>query len=205
MDIEGELNQGELKHHWAADLFPQMGEREFQALKDDIEQHEQREKIVLHQGLILDSRHRYRACRELNIEPRFRSEDKIDDPTAYVLSRNAHRRHLNPSQRALVAAKLADAKWGGDRSKAQKCALTHWRAGDQLNVSERLVDQAATLLKAREEKRAVPELEQAVCEGKMRLGQATKIAKLPAERQREILSETKGQGRQSPQARQQRR
>ena len=59
---------------------------------------------------ILDGRNSYRACLQLGLAPRFQPWDGAGTPEAFVVSNNLHRRHLNESQRALVAARLANAK-----------------------------------------------------------------------------------------------
>src|SRR5262245_14765386 len=47
------------------------------------------------------------ALTDEQIEPKFR-EVEISDPIAYVLSLNLHRRHLNPSQWAMVGERARD-------------------------------------------------------------------------------------------------
>jgi hypothetical protein len=42
-----------------------------------------------------------------------------NDPLGFILAMNLHRRHLNESQRAMVAAKLANMTHGGDRRVQQ--------------------------------------------------------------------------------------
>jgi hypothetical protein len=187
------IDEENLKIHPAADLFPPMGQQEFKALKDDIEANGQREEIVMYEDQILDGRHRYQACQELGMKPRTRDYEG-DNPVTFVISVNAHRRHLSKGQLATIAAEMTDSKWGGDRSKAQKCALIHLQAAMKLGVSERLVDQAAALRNAVSQGRAVPELQEAVRGGKMGLGQAGKIAKLPPGQQTKILAQTNGTG-----------
>jgi ParB-like chromosome segregation protein Spo0J len=178
----------QLTPHVVAEIFPQMNEGNFQELKDDIAANGQREQIVTYQGQILDGRHRYRACTELGIEPLIRGYQD-DDPLGFVVSMNLHRRHLNDSQRALIAARLADQQRGGDRSKAHKGALTHAQAAAQLNVGERLVDKASALLNAEKADRVEAEIVQAVESGNMRLGRAEKIARLPREQQCQSLAQ----------------
>jgi hypothetical protein len=47
------------------------------------------------------------------VEPKVR-EHRGSDPVSFVLSLNLHRRHLNESQWAMVAARLANMKVGGE-------------------------------------------------------------------------------------------
>jgi hypothetical protein len=56
---------------------------------------------VLFEHMVLDGRHRLRACEETGTAPRF-EEYNGDKPAAHVLSLNLHRRHLSVSQRAMI-------------------------------------------------------------------------------------------------------
>jgi hypothetical protein len=103
--------------------------------------------IVLFEGRILDGRNRYLACKEGGILPRIANYEG-HDPVGVVASLNLQRRHLNPSQRAMIAAKLANSKPGGDRSKPQNCGLSHGQAAASYMVSKRLVYIASALLTA---------------------------------------------------------
>ena len=53
---------------------------------------------------MLDGRNRLRACEIAAVEPRFVEWEGVGSPLAFVLSRNLRRRHLNESQRAIIAA-----------------------------------------------------------------------------------------------------
>jgi ParB-like chromosome segregation protein Spo0J len=176
----------ELTSHPAANIFPQMNRTDYEALRADIVTNGLREKIVICKDQILDGRHRYRACLEAGIEPGFMHWEG-DDPVRFVLSMNLHRRHLSPSQRAMIAAELATSKRGGDRSKAQNCALTHAQAAEQFGVSERQVDKGSALLKAEASGRAATELVEQVRSGKIPLSKAEKLVHLPTEQQREVV------------------
>ena len=107
-----------LRFHPLANVFPLLSDREHSELVADIRQRGLLEPIVLLGGLILDGRNRYRACVEAGVEPRF-EEYEGSDPASYVVSLNLRRRHLDESQRALVAAKLANLTQGGDRGGNQ--------------------------------------------------------------------------------------
>ena len=177
-----------LNSHPAAHIFPKMDRTDYEELKADIETNGLREPIVLYHGEILDGRNRYRACMETGIEAVFR-EYTGDDPVAFALSMNLHRRHLNASQRAMIAADLATSKHGGNRSKAQNCALNHARAAEQLGVSERQVDKGSALLKAVASGGTPTELVEQVRSGKIPLNKAEKLVRLPLEQQLEVVAQ----------------
>ena len=98
--------------HPAAEVFPLMEGEEFEALKKDLEEHGQREPIVLLDGMILDGRNRYRALMSMFITPKFVHWNSDGSPEAYVISKNIMRRHLTEAQRAMIGAKLANLKDG---------------------------------------------------------------------------------------------
>lgn len=58
------------RFHPLSDLFPPMGDKEFAGLVEDIRKNGLLTPIVKLGDLILDGRHRYRACREGGVEPR---------------------------------------------------------------------------------------------------------------------------------------
>jgi hypothetical protein len=74
-------------------------------------------------------------------------------PLNFVVSKNLHRRHLNPSQVALIAAEIADAKRGGYRRENERIEIsvhpemTADQAGALMGVSGPMVKRAKTLLK----------------------------------------------------------
>jgi len=94
-----------LQTHPIADLMPSMSEEEYKNLIEDINVNGLIEPIYLFEGKILDGRHRYRACVELGIEPRF-EEYSGNSPVSFVISKNLKRRHLTESQKAALAVEL---------------------------------------------------------------------------------------------------
>jgi N6-adenosine-specific RNA methylase IME4 len=90
----------DLKHHPAADAFPMFDAKRHAELVDDIKRHGQREPITICDGMILDGRNRYKACRELGITPKTR--DWQGDPWAFAWSLNGQRRDLVDEQRYLI-------------------------------------------------------------------------------------------------------
>jgi len=169
--------------HPFAELFPLMDSASLAELADDIRTNGQREAIVLIDGAVLDGRNRLAACEVAGIEPQFRNFEG-GDPLAYVLSLNLARRHLNESQRAMVAARLANMKHGGDRRSDQAANLplvSQAAAAERLHVAERSVRHATVV--ARE---AAPEIRRAVDDGKLAVSAASQVASLPVEQQRRI-------------------
>ena len=85
-----------------------MTDHEFQELKADIAANGLLEPIVTFEDKILDGRHRYKACADLGIEPRFTPLPEGIDPLDYAIATNLHRRHLTASQRAAIGADLLE-------------------------------------------------------------------------------------------------
>jgi hypothetical protein len=123
---------------WLADLFPLLGVVEQEALAADILAHALHASITTFEGKSVD----------VGVEPVFK-EYAGADPLAYVISLNMKRRHLDESQRAMVAAKIATLKHGGDRSKSpigDLTAVSQAQAAAMLNVGKRSVERAQEVL-----------------------------------------------------------
>src|SRR6516225_3514586 len=177
--------QQEYEFHPIANVFPLVKGEEFKQFKKDIKTNKLREPIVIYEGKILDGRNRYNACKELGL-PVDTKPYIGTDPVAFVISTNVHRRHLNESQRAAVAAQLATFTHGGDRSKAPIGALTDKAAAKLLNVGERSVERAKTVLKE-----ATPNIQALVKSGEVAVSAATEVVKLPKEKQAELTTADK--------------
>lgn len=143
---------------------------EYEALRDDIKARGLDMPIVLDlKDRILDGRNRARACEETGVEPHYRVYNG-DDPIGFVLGANLHRRHLNESQRALVATKLSQLGRGQRIQKdetGKSAALTQEEAAEKLNVSERQVRKARAVLE-----QAEPETIAAIERGELSLNAA---------------------------------
>ncbi len=103
------------KFHPAADLFPLMQGVEFDELVADIKANALRFKIILHEGMILDGRNRYRAMLAAGHTPteghfqEYEPAVPSDTPLSYVITANLHRRHLTTKQKREIIAKLLKA------------------------------------------------------------------------------------------------
>jgi hypothetical protein len=116
-----------MKHHPIADVWPMMDEAKLHELADDIRKNGQLVPVWLYEGKILDGRNRWAACKIAGVEPKTK-EYTGNEPTAFAVSLNDRRRHMNKGSLAAVAAELepffaADAKRrqrdsGGDKKSA---------------------------------------------------------------------------------------
>lgn len=96
-----------MEYHEIANIFPMMNADEYLKLKSDIADNgfDNSLPIITLENKILDGRNRYRACKELYIEPTYK-EFEGEDPFAYVVRTNLHRRHLNSGQLAFVGVEI---------------------------------------------------------------------------------------------------
>ena len=172
-----------LSFHPLCLALPDMASDAFKALVEDVRRNGQLRDIVLHEGMILDGRHRYRACLECGIEPRM-VEFAGRDPVAFVISENVARRHLNESQRAMVAAGLASLTAG----KPANCADLRNIPQRQPEVAEMLKVSRRSVQKASEvRKHGTSGLVAKVSAGDISVNEASKIASLGAKSQDRIV------------------
>ena len=172
-------NQTPHPHHPAAEAFPIMTGAEFDRLVEDIRGHGLREPIWLDaKGRILDGRNRDRACRLAAVPPAYRVYDG-DDPTAFIVSLNLHRRHLSESQRAMVAARLATMRQG-ERTDLSPIGekFGQAEAARLLNIGKRNVERAARVREA-----GATALVRAVEEGTVAVSDAAAIVDCSSEEQ----------------------
>ena len=184
----------DLRPHPLASLFPSLADRDYESLKEDILRNGLREPIVTHEGAIVDGRERYRACRELGIEPEYREWDGAGSLLDLIVSLNLRRRHLSESQRSLIAARLAElyaAEEGEARGRRKKSAdlrslpergKRSVRAAAVMGVGARSVEFARRVLRE-----GTPELVRAVERDEIAVSLASQAIALPAGMQKEML------------------
>lgn len=134
--------------HPLADLLPLLEGAAWQEFMDSVRDHGQIDPIVTHEGMILDGRNRYRACRELGLEPIAKAYEGCD-PLGFVIASNVHRRHLTTAQRAAIAAEVANMENGTNQYTkkvgVQNCtpiSVSLEKAAQMMNVSRRAVASA---------------------------------------------------------------
>lgn len=140
-----------MRPHPACAIFPLLEGDDLARLADDIATNGLLEAVVVHGDLVLDGRNRLAACELARVDPELREwEGDEADIVPWIVSRNLHRRHLNTSQRAMVAAKLAVLQRGPNRATDNTGKLagvpTQAEAAELVNVSERSVRSAREVL-----------------------------------------------------------
>lgn len=174
-----------MEFHPLANIFPLIEGPEFFALVDDIKANGVREPVIVYEGKILDGRNRWKAAQVAGVDAPTKPYDG-DDPLAFVISLNLHRRHLDESQRSMVSAKVANMPRGGAIYRSANWrddAVSQAQAAELLNVGERSVQRAVQVLNE-----GAPELVAAVEKGKVSVSAAADVATLPKEEQSEIVA-----------------
>jgi hypothetical protein len=180
--------------HEVATLFPPMGEEEFTRFVADIQQRGLLEPIWTFQGKIVDGVHRYRACQQLGIEPRYQEWDGHGSLVHFVVSRNLQRRHLTAGQRAMLALEVERqfAKEAEKRMHAGKApdpgTLLAQGVGKAAHQAAAAMRTSGTYVK--EAKRIAahaPELTKMVIGGTLTLPDAKQLAHLSEPQRQEVV------------------
>jgi len=189
--VATQVGGGSMKIHEIAQIVPAMSEDQYQELKVSIKESGLIHPIITYEDAILDGRHREQACRELGIEPRYVGYAG-QDPAGYVVAANVNRRHLDESQRAMIAAKIATMRQGRPEKSPIGEISTQAKAAQTLNVGKRSVERARKVLD-----HGVKQLQQMVGKGEMKVSEAAAIAGLDEGAQQGILAvESKQERRQ---------
>jgi ParB-like chromosome segregation protein Spo0J len=170
-----------VEFHELANIFPLIEGAEFDDLVTSIRKNGLREgsPIIVFEGKILDGRNRYRACKEAGVMAI--AEDfsgTVEEARQFVIDANIRRRHLDASQRAMIAAKLATLSDGQRQVGKYANVPTQAEAASILNVGERSVRSAREVIDE-----GAPELVSAVELGDIAVSRAARIASLPKEKQ----------------------
>jgi len=174
----------QLAFHPLANIFPLLEGEEFDALTADIAASGLCEAVWLYEGQILDGRNRYRACQVLGLHCATRDYPG-NDPLGFVLSMNLQRRHLDESQRGMIAARLATMRQGERTDLVEiSTKLSQAQAAGLVHVSRETVVAAKKVLQD-----GAPELAQAVEAGTLTVSAALPLTVLPREDQRTALQE----------------
>lgn len=193
-----------MEAHALCAILPEMQDREFKSLVEDIRAKGLLRAITMFEGKILDGRHRFKACKETGVSPRFEQYTGTD-PAGFVASCCTHR-SLNPTQRALIAAGFLEYERLQARNR-QKSSLKQGdhspvpvnlperdkgeardKAGARVGIGGKQVSDAANVIKT-----AAPEVIESMRSGEMALNEAKKIVHLNKDAQRKIVAMPKKQ------------
>lgn len=191
------LVEPNLPAHELAELFPETPDDEFQRIKADMQANGQQVPAWTHEGELLDGRTRQKAAKELGLKLLVEEWNGTGSLTNFVLSLNLHRRHLDASQRAMVAARIKPMfeEEARERMLAGKTAdpmanlpqgSSRKQAAEIMKVSDRSVETASTVIK-----KGTPELVKAVEQGEVSLAAAGELTDLPAAQQKKVLKRGK--------------
>jgi len=100
-----------------SDIMPDMSDDEFEALKRSIEENgfdETTPIVVDENGQIVDGHHRFKACKELDVEPEHIIVEDPEPEQAYRV--NLARRNLNDGTKRKVVADYLVGHWDGNSS-----------------------------------------------------------------------------------------
>lgn len=166
----------EFTRHPDCALFAQfdMTEAELTELATDIKEHGLKQPIIVHNGQIIDGWNRYLACQQAGVKPIWIDYDGLYEVWTYVKAVNLMRRHMTPEQRALIVLLKEQQTRGvprGTPPSVREIAKEH-------NLPHGVAHRVQAVVKD-----AVPEVINAVIEGKTTITQAAKAAKLPKEQQ----------------------
>lgn len=104
-----EVNIDTVSLHSLAETHPVMTDRQFIALKNDIEEHGQKVPVLLYRGKIVDGRHRYKALTQLGrdtiLANSLPNNLTLQEVKVEVASTEL-RRHQTPTQLAIKAYRL---------------------------------------------------------------------------------------------------
>lgn len=174
-----------MKFHPVSELFPRMSAEDFASLRDDISAHGVHEPAWLWRGEVIDGRHRVLACTEIGIECPMREWGGAEaDLVPFVLSLNLRRRHLDASQRAMVAARISSLKTGQHSEQGVPIGT----AAEMLNVGERSVKRARKVIEE-----GAPSLTEAVDQGNASVAAAAEVAELSKGKQKRIVAQDRVQ------------
>jgi hypothetical protein len=189
-----------MKTHALSEIFPAMDGSEYASLVADIQKHGLIQPLVMYQGKVLDGRNRARACEQLGIKPKT-TDYRGNDPLGYVLSLNLARRHLTPTQRAIVAENIVTCTHGGARDRGVVGLKTAAKQDGEARIkgshdpliaevsrekAAKLMDTSTGTMKRVRKvlDRGTPELKTAMKSAKMDANTAAKLADAPVATQK---------------------
>ena len=173
-----------------ATAFPPLPPADYARLRDSIEARGLRTPIVVWRGEIIDGIHRLRACIETGVAPTYRFLGDDEDPVAFVVDVNMPFRNMSQNQKAQAAYLMSQFSTPGRPRSAQENSanlrnITQGEAAKLVGVSPRLVSDASRVLSSASA--AVPAVQEAVREWRVRASDAARVVGRPPEVQERAM------------------
>lgn len=161
---------GDYEVHPDASEFDLLPYSELSALADSIEQNGLRQPIqVDSEGRIVDGQNRLLGCLVKGVDPTF--ETIGGAVREVILDLNIRRRHMTPSQRAILLSKFTGGMPQKKRAEIGKVGVRTQAQADKVV------------------EKGIPELQDAVQNGSVSLHNAVQVADLPPEKQQQVMQE----------------
>lgn len=132
---------------------------------------------------IIGGRHRHQGAIRAEVVPSFARF--IGKSLEKYIQRELRRQHLDESQRAVLAAQMANAAKGGQPSNPPIDGFTIGKAAETMNVSPKSVERAKAVLEKGSEK-----LQEAVKSGKLKVSAAAAVVNESQEVQDEVADQS---------------
>ena len=177
--------------------FPPLRPAQYARLLASIRAHGLRRPVVVWRDQVIDGVHRLKACLEAGVEPRYEYLDEDTDPFEYLADENVALRDMNQNQKALTAYLMSQHSTPGrpratGENSANLRSFGQDEAAKLLGVSARLVSDASRVLS--EDSPAVPALQEAVREWRVRCSDAARFVDRSPEVQHRAMELVVSQG-----------
>ena len=95
-----------MQRHPLSAVWPDLNLTDHAALEKSIAERGVLFPITIHEGQVLDGWHRHQIAAKLGLDCPSETLGENEDPVAFVMAQNQHRRHMKPGQWAAVLAQL---------------------------------------------------------------------------------------------------
>lgn len=157
-----------MKLHILCSAFPEMNPEEFSELVTNMKTKgfKKDEPIITHKGEILDGQNRYNAAQAAGVKPIFKKfEGKESELIDFVERKNIFRRHLNVSQRAMIAAAFTEMR--NAPLTTEQAAKKTGVSTDSVNVAKKISKKSKKLAKeVKDGKKTLNQAERQITKGR---------------------------------------
>ena len=177
-----------MQRHPLSAVWPDLNLTDHAALEKSIAERGVLFPITIHEGQVLDGWHRHQIATKLGLECPAEELPEGEDPTAFVLAQNQHRRHMKPGQWAAVLAQLEALPQG--RPRRDRSHATAEELAEENPVSRRTIQTVRAI------QRDAPDLVEPIKEGLISPHDAAQIAdQEPAVREEAVARVRRGENK----------